>query len=287
MSSHSEQHWQGLTVSYEEATEYFRYRLSTIDWAEYFDYLSSKNTEHYSKVMLSYAQKYGELGFNYKLVLYPESRKKKDIMKAISNLCKFFDVKHNTIVYYKWHEWLRQKEIDWKINTRNNSYQIRKKGISLDKITENINKVEKERYRNFAKYVLVSGLRAGEAIFSWNNHSELCDGKVTELFLDRKTKKANAVYCHPDLHDKIEGKINRSQMTKHISKKHLGCELKYLRKMNYTMISETLKNVQLAKFMQGRTGDVSERLYYLPMMNDNYEEWKKLWNKIMQSCQTD
>jgi len=115
---------------------------------------------------------------------------------------------------------------------------------------------------------------------AFNNHSSLCSEGVMELFWDRGTKKANSVYCHPQLHDKMNYHVSASRVTKNLNSKILGCEIRYLRKLNYT-INATKIDPLLAEFMQGRRGNVSQRHYFLPMMGENKKKWVKIWEAIL------
>jgi len=69
-------------------------------------------------------------------------------------------------------------------------------------------------------------------------------------------------------------------LRKYCNQKELGCEMRMLRKINYTLVVEQTSE-SLAKFMQGRTGDVSQRLYYLPMMKNNHKKWQKIWRDTL------
>jgi hypothetical protein len=65
-----------------------------------------------------------------------------------------------------------------------------------------------------------------------------------------------------------------------MNSKILGCELRYLRKLNYT-INATKIDPLLAEFMQGRRGNVSQRHYFLPLMSNNQKKWNKIWGNII------
>jgi len=202
-------------------------------------------------------------------------------MKSISNLCHFFDIQYDTILHEKWTQWIRHKKLSWKHNSRSNSFNLLKK-VNTNQIIDQVRNNQSE-YRIFIKFLLVSGLRTSEAIRAFNEHEHICDGKITEMFWDRKNKKANAVYCHPELHEKIINcgyKIKDRGLRKYCNQKELGCEMRMLRKINYTLVVEQTSE-SLAKFMQGRTGDVSQRLYYLPMMKNNHKKWQRIWEKLI------
>ena len=270
-----------LKLDFTEATQYYRYRLATIQWEKFFEFLTSKNNRSYSVDTVRLAKKYGHLGFSYDLVVFADNRTRRNIMKAISNLCHFFDIQYDTILHEKWTQWIRHKKLSWKHNSRSNSFCLLKK-VSTDAIIAQVRN-KNSPYQDFIQFVLVSGLRSSEAVRAWNEHEKICDGTITEMFWDRKNKKANAVYCHHLLHQKIidsKYKITDRGLRKYCNQKELGCELRMLRKINYTLVVEHISE-PLAKFMQGRTGDVSQRLYYLPMMQNNHKKWQRIWDKLI------
>ena len=61
--------------------------------------------------------------------------------------------------------------------------------------------------------------------------------------------------------------------------KKLGFELRFLREVNYTL-NQSLEP-KLADFMQGRAGTVSDKFYYLPMMEKYRKKWLKLWENVL------
>jgi len=38
----------------------------------------------------------------------------------------------------------------------------------------------------------------------------------------------------------------------------------------------------MAQFMQGRKGDISQRHYFLPKMNEHQEKWNNIWKRYLQ-----
>lgn len=42
------------------------------------------------------------------------TRRKEDILKAISNICRFLDIKHDTYYHEEFLRWIKRKEIRWK-----------------------------------------------------------------------------------------------------------------------------------------------------------------------------
>ena len=58
--------------------------------------------------------------------------------------------------------------------------------------------------------------------------------------------------------------------------KKFNCKLRYLRKLNFTVIASKLDPL-LAEFIQGRRKNVSQRHYFLPMINQHKKKWIKTW----------
>jgi intergrase/recombinase len=189
----------------------------------------------------------------------------------MGNLCRFHDIKFNTDLHTEFSKWLKKKEIKW----NNHTYQLPKERISIEEVLNNISNL-KPLNANFVLFMLTSGLRTIEARKVFENHSRFCNDGIIEIFWNRKTKNANATFCHPQLHDKMNKKLPF-----HYSNfKKLGCELRYLRKLNFT-INATKIDPLLAEYMQGRRGNVSQRHYFLPMMNNYQKKWVKVWTEIL------
>jgi hypothetical protein len=206
------------------------------------------------------------------------SRQKQNDMRVMGNLCRYHDIKYDTNLHEQFTAWLKKKEIKWNVCTTRNNYHIASH-VSLDNVLASIDSLP-PKYRIFGLFVLMTGLRTEESIVAFNNHSKICRDGVMELFWDRKTKKTNAVFCHPKIHEQLTYSINKSAIKRHMSSNILGCELRYLRKLNYT-INATKIDPLLAEFMQGRRGNVSQRHYFLPLMNNNQQKWKKIWGKTL------
>jgi len=246
---------------------------------KYKKWLNDNKHPHYAKVMYDYSKKYENLLFSQKLVTMPNTRKKSDILKALANMTRFMDIQNENSNYHEeFTRWLKRKEIKWNTTKHSNNYHISNR-ISLETILENLNGLD-TKYKLFGTFMLISGLRTGESIKALNNHSSLCHDGIIEMFWNRGTKNANAVYCHPLLHDKINFTISEKSIRRHINSKILGCELRYLRKINFTLVATKLDPL-LAEFMQGRRGNVSQRHYFLPMMNQNKKKWIKVWKNIL------
>ena len=199
-------------------------------------------------------------------------------MRAMGNLCRYHDIKYDSDLHEQFTAWLKKKEIKWNVTINGNNYRIASQ-IPLDTVLSSIDSLP-TKYRIFGLFVLTTGLRTEESIVAYNNHSKICHDGVMELFWDRKTKKTNAVFCHPEIHNKITSTVNKSGIKRHMKSSILGCELRYLRKLNYT-INATKIDPLLAEFMQGRRGNVSQRHYFLPLMSNNQKKWNKIWKNYL------
>ena len=229
--------------------------------------------------MFKKAKQYHHLAFSKELVFMESTRKRQDILKCLALFTRFLDLKYDSEFHYELLKWMKKKDLKWNSARKQNTYQLAKI-IPVESVLERINQLP-EKYKTFGLFMLVSGLRTSEAIMAFNNHSSLCSNGVMELFWDRVTKKANSVYCHPLLHDKMTFQVSEKSIYRNLNSKIIGCEMRYLRKLNYT-VNATKIDPLLAEFMQGRRGNVSQRHYFLPMMNQNQEKWVKIWGKIIE-----
>ena len=255
----------------------FQTFLQKLDWNDFKKWIEYDRHPAYAKKMFNNANSNFHLIFTDEFVFMEHNRKKLEIIKSLALLTRYVDIKYDTFFHEQFTTWLKRKEIKWTV--RNTSYNYEHaKNLPIEKVVEIINKLP-VRYSIFAKFALSTGLRSEEAMRAFNGHSKLCRDGVMELFWDRKTKKANSVYCHPSLHEKITFTVSRG-LYNYINKKDLGFELRFLRKLNYT-INATKIDPLLAEFMQGRRGNVSQRHYFLPLMSNNKRKWQRIWSKII------
>ena len=252
--------------------------IESMDWNDYRDWLFNNKSHLNAKYTFKDSEKYFHFAFSDELVSMKPSRKRQDILKGISNITRYLDIKNDTDFHELWLKWLKKKEIRWRMNPKTDTYFLANQ-IRIEDVLKNIRNLP-EKYRIFATFVLVSGLRTSESIEAFNNHDKICREGVMELFWDRGTKKANAVYCHPLLHNKMKYQTSASRITKNLHSKYLGCEVRYLRKLNYT-VNATKIDPLLAEFMQGRRGNVSQRHYFLPILGQYKNKWIKTWSKII------
>ncbi len=241
------------------------------------------NNKHplYAKSIWRKASEAVQLIFTEQFVIDTNNRNKQELLRVMGNVCRFCDIKHDTDFHPEFTSWLKKKEIRWSGNTRRNTYHIAKQ-MSLEQVISSLRKLP-PKFKIFGLFVLVSGLRTEEALTAFNNHDKLCQNHLMEMFWDRKTKKTNAVFCHPLLHNMIEGTVNKSSIKNNMKCSILGCELRFLRKLNYTQNAVKIDS-HLAEFMQGRSGNISTRHYFLPLMEDNRRKWNSVWKKIIVQC---
>jgi intergrase/recombinase len=254
----------------------FQSALQSLDWDEYLRWLLANKHPHYGRNLWLLGKKTHHLAFSPNLILMEQTRRKEDVLKSISNLCRFLDIKHDTYFHEEFLRWLKRKEVKWKSQKSPYANYSISKTLTIDQVTKNIASLGK-KHRIFCAFVLVSGLRTKEAVEAFNCHKDLCDGRVTEMFWSRRTKKANAVFCHPVLHKKITFTVPYNTLHRKLHSKTLGCQIRYLRKLNFTLVATNLDPL-LAEFMQGRRGNISQRHYFLPMMNNYYKKWVRLWS---------
>ncbi|CDI04951.1 hypothetical protein [Candidatus Nitrosotenuis uzonensis] len=259
--------------------ELFQKTAKEISWDDYSKWLLANKQKSYANKLFRYSKKYWEYGFSDRLVLMDSSRTRLEIMKAVSNLTRYLDISNDTNIHEEFTKWLKRKELHWSSRKYIDNYTLGKK-LNVNDVVEKLRKIP-VRYSNFGFFMLVTGLRTSEGLKAFNNHSDLCHDGIMELFWDRKTKKANAVYCHPLIHDEIKHTISR-KVYYHITKKALGFDLRDLRKLNFTINAMKIDPL-LAEFMQGRRGNVSQRHYFLPMMSEHRKKWIKTWNPIIQT----
>jgi len=80
----------------------------------------------------------------------PNDRKKEDVLKAITNLTRYLDIKYDTYLHDEFLHWIKRKEIRWK-----NTYPIIiQKEIPLKIILNNMKRLP-TKYRLFAMFSLV------------------------------------------------------------------------------------------------------------------------------------
>ena len=203
--------------------------------------------------MYKRAKEHYKLAFTQELVFMESSRKRQDILKCLALFTRFLDLKNDTEYHYELLKWMKKKDLKWNSARKQDTYKLAKI-IPIESVLERISQLP-EKYKVFGLFMLVSGLRTSEAIKAFNNHSSLCNDGVMELFWDRVTKKANSVYCHPLLHERMVFQVSEKSIYRNLNSKMIGCEMRYLRKLNYT-VNATKIDPLLAEFMQGRRGNV-------------------------------
>lgn len=259
--------------------------VSEIDWHTFeTDYLIAerKLQKDYARGIRNHAKKY----YDYFLspdVIHFTARKKIDVIKSISQICRCLDSQLSTVYFHDLHlRYLKSKNIGWTAPTE---YTTRVKLALLkqypvQKIFELFSTLD-PKYSLFCKFMFITGLRSSEAIRAINDHDSFCNGRTLELYWDRKTKKANEVYCHPVLHHSIQenhfhysvGRVNKMV--------RMPFQLKFLRTVNATLVYNELQDIRFCDFMQGRNGDLTQKRYYLPSFKQHHERWLSIWKEFL------
>ena len=253
----------------------FQASVRSIDWDHYKKWLYDNKNKYYARTLFRISRKCHQFAFANELIALQNSRQKCDILRAVTNLTRYLDIKNDTYFHDEFLQWMKRKELSWKVK---NPIKITQ-DIPINVLIDNLKEIS-EKYQLFGLFALVSGLRTFECVSVINNHDKLCRDGIIEMYWDRGTKKSNAVYCHPILHNKINYKYHESTIHRNLTSKMLGCQIKYLRKINYTM-NATKIDPLLAEFMQGRRGNVSQKHYFLPIMSKSNKKWNNLWKPII------
>ena len=56
--------------------------------------------------------------------------------------------------------------------------------------------------------------------------------------------------------------------------------MRHLRKVTFT-VNATKLDPLLAEFMQGRRGNISQRHYFLPSMQNHRQKWLRVWSPVL------
>ncbi|MGQ9469835.1 MAG: integrase [Nitrososphaerales archaeon] len=253
--------------------------MDTFDWSGFEEWLKKDRSKKYSKHILSYAKKYYPLGFSNDLVSMQNRRNKGEVMKAIALICRYIDIMHDTDLHNTFISWLKRKEIKWAYGSKEPLYEIAKR-VKLEDVISTIQGL-REDVKITSAFALVSGLRAGENMKAIEMHDDLCQDGIMELFWQRKTKRANAIYCHPLIHNKVKSAKGLTlNAIRCYWKRHVKAfRFSMLRKINFTI--NVRVDPLLAEFMQGRSGNVSMKHYFLPLLESNRAKWLEVWNPIV------
>ncbi|MCP8312920.1 MAG: hypothetical protein H3Z53_00900 [archaeon] len=259
----------------------YRILLERIDWSDFERWIKEGRYQGYAKDMFNYAKKFHKLLFSNEFVEMPNCRRRINIQNALSNLTKYLDIKFETNFHDSFLKWIGRKGLKWNLGKKPDLYALGQR-VKIEEVITRLNKLP-ENFRLFGAFALVSGLRTLESVAAFNNHDQLCEEGIMELFWDRGCKKANVVYCHPLLHESLSKcgfKMTDNKLYKAYRGSVLGFQFKMLRKINFTINARKVDPL-LAEFMQGRRGNISERHYFLPLMTESYEKWLEVWTPII------
>ena len=142
--------------------------------------------------MFKKAKEYHHLIFTKELVFWESTRKKQDILKCLALFTRFVDLKHDTEFHYELLKWMKKKDLKWNSAKKVDIYQLAKI-IPIESVLERINQLPR-KYKIFATFVLMTGLRTSEAKEAFNNHDKLCNDGV---ILGQKYKKGKCSVLSP------------------------------------------------------------------------------------------
>jgi len=141
------------------------------------------------------------------------------------------------------------------------------------------------KYHDFVLFMYTTGLRTGEAIKAFNDHSTYCNNGILELYWNRSNRKiANATYCLCNIKPYNRWSkpyLSTDSLKNHVNSRMLGFEPRYLRHLNFTINANKI-NPLLAEFIQGRRGSISEKHYYISLLTEFKQKWIDVWTPIIQ-----
>jgi hypothetical protein len=140
-----------------------------------------------------------------------------------------------------------------------------------------------KRYHDFALFMYVTGLRTLEAVKAYNDHDNYCKDGILELYWNSGNRKyANATYCLCNIKPRpwSLSKLTHAMVSRNVKTATLGFEPRYLRHLNFT-INANKVNPLLAEFMQGRRGNMSERHYYISLLDEYKQKWIEIWGSVV------
>ncbi len=181
--------------------EDYRMLLKRIDWNDYERWIEEGRYQAYAKDMFNYAKKFCNLLFSNEFVEMPNCRRKINIQNALANLTRYLDIKFETNLHDSFLQWVGRKGLKWNLGKKPDLYALGQR-VKIEDMIKRLKELP-ESLKLFGAFALVSGLRTLESVAAFNNHDKLCENGIMELFWDRRCKKANAIYCHPLIHERL------------------------------------------------------------------------------------
>jgi intergrase/recombinase len=248
----------------------------SIDWTNYKVFLDKKYNRQYARANYNYSRKYLDFYFNPSKILSLQTSMRANVVKALIALSKF---QGN---YLEFKERIKQHGIKWVkpdnftafLNILNNNHD------DLKELYKAVQDILGTNHKVFLRFVLLSGLRKGEALKSFNKIIELAQSdKLGEYYNNglsilehfrypkeflRGTKN---VYISILPNTVIEQIANSEPVTyasihKFLERRHFKLRLKELRSYYASYLRKHGMISELVDLIQGRIGkDVFIRHY--------------------------
>jgi intergrase/recombinase len=250
--------------------------FNSIDWTNYKVFLDRRYNKQYAVANYNYARKYWDFYFNPSKILSLQTSMRANVVKALIALSKF---QGN---YLEFKERIRQHGIKWVkpdnftafLNILNNKHDDLKEWYKA------VQDVLGTNYRVFLRFVLLSGLRKGEALKSFNKIIELAQSnKLGEYYNNelsilehfrypneflRGTKNVYISILPNTIIEQIANSepVTYASIHKFLERRHFKLRLKELRSYYASYLRKHGMISELVDLIQGRIGkDVFIRHY--------------------------
>jgi intergrase/recombinase len=249
---------------------------STIDWSSYKNFLDKKYCREYSVGQFNYTKRFLECYLNPSKILSLPTSIRPNVLKSLIALSKYQGT------YLEFKEKLRRYGIKWIkpdnlsafLNILNNKHD------DLKEWHKTVQGILDDNYRLFLRFVLLSGLRKGEALKSFNKIIELAQSNKLAEYYNRELlilehfrypneflRGTKNVYISILPSDLIEQIANSKYVTypsihKFLERRHIKLRLKELRSYYASYLRKHGIISELVDLIQGRIGkDVFIRHY--------------------------
>ena len=254
--------------------------LGGLNWSMFREFLSKGYSKEYSKAIYNYSIKYFDCYLNPSKILSLPTSIRANVLKALIALSKFQGS------YLQFKDSLRQHGIKWLkpdnltafLNILNNKHD------DLKEWYKTVQGVLDDNYRLFLRFVLLSGLRKGEAIKSFNMIIDLSkNGKLDEyydsnlsilqhfkypnIFL-RDTKNVYISIIPSDLIQQIANSsyVSYASIHKRLERRNIKLRLKELRSYYASYLRKHGIISELIDLIQGR---ISKDIFIRHYLKEN------------------
>lgn len=247
-----------------------------IDWSEYREFLSKKYNNQYAVANYNYSLKYYECYLNPSKILNLPTTIRANVLKALISMSKFQGsyLEFKTLLKQHGIRWIKPDNLTTFLNILNNNHN------DLKEWYHTVQNILDANYKLFLRFVLLSGLRKGEAIKSFNKIIDLAEnGRLNEyydsslsilqhfkypnVFL-RGTKNVYISILPNNLIQQISNskRVTYPTIHKFLERRHIKLRLKELRSYYASYLRKHGIISELVDLIQGRIGkDVFIRHY--------------------------